>query len=117
MRQVLHETTTDTLTPTQLDLQLQAELAEDTDRHEWSGLSSQGVSWKVCHDDAQETLKQFDAELFDCVITSPPYYWLRDYKVEGQIGQEETVTEYVQAMCAAMDQVYRVLKKDGVLFL
>jgi DNA modification methylase len=47
----------------------------------------------------------------------PPYYWLRDYKVEGQIGQEETVIEYVETMCAVMDQVYRVLKKDGVLFL
>lgn len=109
--------TTDTLIPAQLDLQIQTEPAEDAEHHEWSGLSSQGVSWKVYHGDAQETLKRLDAEIFDCVITSPPYYWLRDYKVEGQIGQENTITEYVDAMCAVMDQVYRVLRKDGVLFL
>jgi DNA modification methylase len=109
--------TTDTLASTQLDLPLQTELAEDTHCHKWSGLSSQDVAWNIYHGDAQETLKRLDAQIFDCVITSPPYYWLRDYKVEGQLGQEETVTEYIEAMCNVMDQVYRVLKKEGVLFL
>jgi DNA modification methylase len=51
------------------------------------------------------------------VVTSPPYYNLRDYNVEGQIGVEETVQEYVNAIAEVMDQVYRVLKQDGVLFL
>jgi DNA modification methylase len=51
------------------------------------------------------------------VITSPPYYWLRDYGVDGQIGLEETVDQYVSAIAGVMDQVYRVLRRDGILFL
>jgi DNA modification methylase len=113
----LRDTTATQLVPTQLDLPIPAEPTEDIDRHEWSGVSSQGVAWKVYHGDAYKTLERLADESFDCVITSPPYYWLRDYKVEGQIGQEKTVTEYVDAMCAVMDQVRRILKKGGVLFL
>lgn len=54
---------------------------------------------------------------YNCVVTSPPYYWLRDYGVRGQIGHEESVSGYVNALASVMDEVYRVLRKDGVLFL
>ena len=53
----------------------------------------------------------------DCVITSPPYYWLRDYGVEGQIGLEDTVEGYVEHLVGIMDNVMRLLKPEGVLFL
>lgn len=54
---------------------------------------------------------------YNCVITSPPYYWLRDYEVEGQIGHERTIDGYVHAIVSAMDEVKRVLAGDGLLFL
>lgn len=84
----------------------------------WTGTSrGTGAEWKVYLGDALSTLKKLPAEEFDCAITSPPYYWLRDYNVEGQIGHEETVTEYVKIMADVMDEVRRVLKDQGLLFL
>jgi DNA modification methylase len=50
-------------------------------------------------------------------MTSPPYYWQRDYKVAGQIGLEPTIGEYVKAICDVMDGVRRILNPKGVLFL
>ena len=67
--------------------------------------------------DALAVLKTLPAQSFDCVVTSPPYYWLRDYGVEGQIGHEETVIEYVKALVDVMDEVRRVLKDRGLVFL
>lgn len=52
-----------------------------------------------------------------CVVTSPPYWALRDYGVEGQIGSEPTIAEYVAKMVEVFAEVHRVLKKDGVLWL
>ena len=57
------------------------------------------------------------ADRYACVITSPPYFWQRDYQVPGQIGLEPTVEGYVEAVCDVMDGVRRVLAPDGVLFL
>lgn len=52
-----------------------------------------------------------------CVVTSPPYYGLRDYGVAGQIGLEQTPAEYVAQMMACADEWWRVLRDDGVLWL
>lgn len=52
-----------------------------------------------------------------CVVTSPPYYGLRDYGVSGQIGLEETPEAYVAQLVAVFREVRRVLKDDGVLWL
>jgi len=84
---------------------------------EWHGSTVNGTSWHVYKGDAQGTLRRLPENSFNCVVTSPPYYCLRDYGVEGQIGLEETVNEYVDALAMVMDEVYRVLKQDGVLFL
>lgn len=54
---------------------------------------------------------------FHCCITSPPYYWQRDYGVDGQIGKEATIAGYVGAISNTLEQVRRVLRHDGVLFL
>jgi DNA modification methylase len=51
------------------------------------------------------------------VITSPPYFWLRNYGIDGQLGLEETVEEYVSGLNKVMSGVFRVLKPDGLLFL
>ncbi len=73
--------------------------------------------WRLFEGPAKEALNFLDDECIDCVVTSPPYFWLRDYKVDGQIGLEDTVDGYVVNLTDIMTQVYRVLKKDGVLFL
>jgi DNA modification methylase len=52
-----------------------------------------------------------------CVVTSPPYYALRDYGVPGQLGLEETPEGYVAAMVGVFREVWRVLRDDGTLFL
>jgi DNA modification methylase len=81
------------------------------------GSTSTGVSWKVLQGDAYSLLETLPDSSYNCCVTSPPYYWLRDYGVQDQIGQEETVAEYVEAIALVMDQVYRTLKEDGLLFL
>ena len=92
----------------------------DTSIHnqtEWHGQTLQHVSWSVYQGQANEVLHRLPSESVNCVVTSPPYYWLRDYGVDGQIGKEETVDEYVNAISDVMDEIRRILCKDGVLFL
>jgi DNA modification methylase len=84
---------------------------------EWHGHTLSGVDWNVYNGDAQGVLVRFEQDIFNCVVTSPPYYWLRDYGVDNQIGHEETVDGYVQSLSSVMDQVKRVLTPDGLLFL
>lgn len=67
--------------------------------------------------DARQVLPTVLAESVDCVITSPPYYHLRDYGASGQLGQETTVDEYVGNLRAVMREVRRVLKPSGSLWL
>jgi DNA modification methylase len=84
----------------------------------WSGTSfSSGAAWDVYKGDALTVLRYLPADHYHCVVTSPPYYWLRDYGVSGQIGHEETVKGYIEATASVMDEVHRVLRRDGLLFL
>lgn len=62
---------------------------------------------------ALEILKQFPDNFIDTCISSPPYWQLRDYKVEGQLGLEPNYNEYVDKLCNIFDEVKRVLKKEG----
>lgn len=82
-----------------------------------SGVTKEQLRWNVYNDDSLTVLKTLDDESFNCIITSPPYFWLRDYGVDGQIGLENTVAEYVNSIASIMDEAYRVLRKDGTLFL
>lgn len=67
--------------------------------------------------DSYSCLATLPAESIQCVVTSPPYWGLRDYGVEGQLGLEKTPEEYVQKMVEVFREVRRVLKKDGTLWL
>lgn len=71
----------------------------------------------VFQGDAEVLLKQFPANFFRCCITSPPYWGLRDYGTEGQIGAEEEPSDYICHLVAVFEQVYRVLTEDGTLWL
>jgi DNA modification methylase len=85
--------------------------------HDWRGHTREAIAWEIHKGDAQTVLKDFKADSFNCAITSPPYYWQRDYKVVGQIGQEKTIDGFVKNVADTMDGVRRVLAKDGLLFL
>ena len=67
--------------------------------------------------DCLASLKAMPDESVQCCVTSPPYYGLRDYDVDGQIGLESTPAEYVERMVNVFRQVRRVLNDDGTLWL
>jgi len=67
--------------------------------------------------DCRDVLKTLPGESVHCVVTSPPYYGLRDYGVAGQIGLEQSPAEYVETLVAVFREVRRILRSDGVLWL
>lgn len=62
-------------------------------------------------------LKKLADNTVDCCVTSPPYWGLRDYGVDGQVGMEQTPEMYVQKMVELFSEVMRVLKPEGSLWL
>lgn len=83
----------------------------------WSGQSASGQAWEVMQGDAKGVLSTLASNSFDCAVTSPPYFWQRDYGVDGQIGLEGSIAAYVDAITGTMREVRRVLGKKGLLFL
>ena len=71
----------------------------------------------ILQGDSLEVLKTLPDESIDMVITSPPYWALRDYGVEGQLGLEPTFQEYINKLCDIFDEVKRVLKKEGTCWV
>lgn len=71
----------------------------------------------LLHGDSLEQARTLPDGSADCVVTSPPYYGLRDYGSEGQYGMEETPAAYVETMRAVFSECRRVLADDGTLWL
>lgn len=67
--------------------------------------------------DVEEQLGTLEPESVQCCVTSPPYWGLRDYGVEGQLGLEKTPQEYIANMVRVFQGVKRVLRDDGTLWL
>lgn len=67
--------------------------------------------------DVVAEMSGLEPESVDCIVTSPPYFWMRDYGVEGQIGLERTPADYVDVMLAVSAEMLRVLKPTGTLWL
>jgi len=67
--------------------------------------------------DALCVLRGISAQSVQCVVTSPPYWGLRDYNVAGQLGIEESPDEYVRKIVEIFREVKRVLKNDGTIWL
>ena len=72
---------------------------------------------KIFQGDALTVLKTLQDESVDCVITSPPYYGLRNYGIEGQIGLEDTFEEYLEKILKIVAEIKRILKKTGTFWL
>ena len=67
--------------------------------------------------DVIEKLKEIETGTVQCVVTSPPYWGLRDYGIDGQLGLEETPEEYVEKMVEVFREVKRVLHDTGTVWL
>lgn len=67
--------------------------------------------------DSRKVLPSLSAESVQCCVTSPPYWGLRDYDHVSQIGAEPSPEEYVANLVAIFREVWRILKKDGTLWL
>jgi DNA modification methylase len=67
--------------------------------------------------DALKTLQKLPDDSVDCVVTSPPYWRLRDYEVKGQIGQESNIEDYLEKLINVFNEVRRVLKTSGTIWI
>ena len=72
---------------------------------------------KIYNEPCLETLKRMPNDYLDCVITSPPYWQLRDYGYEGQWGLEPTYNQYLEHLWEMMNEIYRVLKPTGTCWI
>jgi DNA modification methylase len=72
---------------------------------------------EILNGDCIEMMKTLPSRSVNCCVTSPPYFGLRDYGHEGQIGLEETPDAFVQKMVEVFSEVKRVLRDDGTLWL
>jgi len=70
----------------------------------------------IC-EDSLSALSKMESESIHCVVTSPPYWHLANYGFKTQIGIEDTPEEYIDRLADVFDEVKRVLRKDGLLFL
>lgn len=73
--------------------------------------------FSIIHGDCTEKLDELESNSINCCITSPPYYALRNYEVENQIGLEQSPEEYIQKLTVVFEKVKRVLKDDGTLWI
>ena len=71
----------------------------------------------IIQGDAITELKKLPSDSVDCCVTSPPYYRMRDYGAEGQIGLENSVQEYIEKLLVVFTEVKRVLRCDGTLWI
>ena len=71
----------------------------------------------IINGNSLEVLKSLPDNSIDCCVTSPPYYALRDYGCDGQIGLEETPEKYIESLCDVFSEVRRVLTPEGTLWL
>ena len=72
---------------------------------------------QILHGNILEIAPTLPAQSVHCIVTSPPYYGLRDYGADGQIGLESTPEEYIAKMVALFGELRRVLRDDGTLWL
>ena len=65
--------------------------------------------------DALKVLKSLPDRSVNCCVTSPPYWGLRDYGMDGQIGLEQSIHEHIDKLVEVFREVWRVLRDDGTL--
>ena len=71
----------------------------------------------ILHGDTRNLIKTLPDKTFQCAVTSPPYWGVRDYGMEGQIGAEPNIDDYIADLVSIFSEVRRVLKDDGTFWL
>jgi len=71
----------------------------------------------ILQGDSLRILRSLPARSVQCIVTSPPYWGLRDYDITGQIGLEDTLPQYINRLVAVFNEAKRVLKDDGIFWL
>jgi len=71
----------------------------------------------ILQGDSLHILRRLPAQSVQCIVTSPPYWGLRDYDIVGQIGLEDSLTQYINRLVAVFNESKRVLKDDGIFWL
>jgi len=101
-------------------MRMEGTISNDASSHgvfRWQGQAENGAAWEILRGDVVQRLGELQSERFQVCVTSPPYFWQRDYGVVGQLGLEATVQAYVDSIIASMREVRRCLNKRGTLFL
>ena len=75
------------------------------------------MSWDIKQGDCVEQLQLMGDQSVHCCVTSPPYYGLRDYGIDGQIGLEDSPEQYIERLVGVFREVRRVLRDDATVFL
>lgn len=75
------------------------------------------MTYQIIVGDSRTELAKLPSESVDCVVTSPPYYGLRNYEMEKQIGLEESLQDYLDSMVGVFQEIKRVLKPQGTVWL
>jgi len=75
------------------------------------------MNYQIILGDCLQSMQSLKEKSINCCVTSPPYFGLRDYGVDGQIGLEETPEQFIQKLVEVFREVRRVLRDDGVLWL
>lgn len=71
----------------------------------------------IIQGDAASVLKSIPTACVQCIVTSPPYWGLRDYKIDGQIGLEDQLSAFLNKLVSVFSEMKRVLKDDGIFWL
>jgi excisionase family DNA binding protein len=106
----------DATSPVQTDVKSSAEAADEC-RSFASGITAKKLRWHLLHGDARSCAAAIEHGSVNCIVTSPPYYWQRDYEVDGQIGHESSIEGYVEALVTVFDALRPALAEDGLIFL
>jgi DNA modification methylase len=80
-------------------------------------LDRDGARAALLHGHSLQVLKTLPSDVFNVAVTSPPYFWARDYGYDGQIGHEDELEQFVGSLADIFDEVKRTLHPEGVFFL
>lgn len=86
-------------------------------QNRWAFKTSSKHIGGIIKGDSATSLKTLPDDLFNVAVTSPPYFWVRDYGYDGQLGHEDSVDEYIEKLMEVFDEVKRTLHPEGMFFL
>jgi DNA modification methylase len=81
------------------------------------GQTPDGQRWSVLTGDVRDALEKVETGSVSCLVTSPPYYWQRDYEIAGQLGHEASIDGFVNNLKDVFRAAHRVLEERGTVFL